>query len=94
MYLEESMSLLQVQTDGYLVLVNSELTTLMILGDVDRFNDFNLVGISLAIAIIGKRCEAKTSVDEVIAVLKELQSIDQSKLSEPDRKRFRRHLFK
>jgi nitrate reductase alpha subunit len=94
MYLEETMSLLKVQHGGHLVLVNNEKTALLVLGDAERFKDFNLDGIACAIAIIGARCQAQTSVDEVIAVLKELQTGVQSELSQSLQKLFSHYFLK
>jgi nitrate reductase alpha subunit len=94
MYLEETMSLLKVQHNGHLVLVNNEKTALLVLGDVERFEVFNLDGIFWAIAIIGARCQAQTSVDEVIAVLKELQTGVQSELSQSLQKLFSHYFLK
>jgi nitrate reductase alpha subunit len=94
MYLEETMSLLKVQHGGHLVLVNNEKTALLVLGDAERFKDFNLDGIACAIAIIGARCQAQTSVGEVIAVLKELQAGVQPEFSKYHQKLFRRYFFK
>jgi hypothetical protein len=94
MYLEETMSLLKVQHNGHLVLVNNEKTALLVLGNAERFKDFNLDGIACAIAIIGARCQAQTSVGEVIAVLKELQAGVQPEFSKYHQKLFRRYFFK
>jgi len=93
MYLEETMSLLKVQHDGHLVLINNEKTALLVLGDAERFKDFNLDGIAWAIAIIGARCQAHTSVDEVITAFKELQSGVQE-LPQPLQKLLKRYFFK